>query len=536
MALQRNSRPSESDAPAIAVLIVDDDEEDARLTQDLLSEIDGTRYAPAWASSYTTALAQAREHVYDVCLVDYRLGVEDGIALVRELLGQGFDTPIVVLTGLGDRSVDVEATSAGASDYLVKGEVTPALLERTIRYAMRHHADMLTLRESEDGLRQAQRMEAVGRFAGGVAHDFNNMMSAVVGFSALVLAELEERDPLRAWVAEIERAGQRATEMTRQLLAFTRKQVLLPRVLDLNGVLQGVSDLLVHLIGEDVELVLEPAASLYPVEADSGQLEQVIVNLAVNARDAMPDGGRLTIATANVELDESAAAARPDLVPGSFVAISVSDTGEGMERETLERIFEPFFTTKDEGKGTGLGLATVFGIVKQSGGDIQAESALGRGSTFTIYLPRVAAPVVELVAPADSLGGPRGWETILLVEDEDVVRHLERDVLRGSGYTVLEASGPIEAIETSGAYDGVIHLLFTDLVMPDMNGKELASRLTVARPDMRVIFTSGYGADVFINRGMLDATSAFLPKPLTPTSIARSVRDVLDATALRRAS
>jgi two-component system cell cycle sensor histidine kinase/response regulator CckA len=261
------------DTPAIAVLIVDDDEEDALLTQDLLSQIEGTRYLPAWASSYPAALAHAREHRYDVCLVDYRLGAEDGVALVRELLSQDFDTPILVLTGLGDRSVDIEATGAGASDYLVKGEVTPALLERTIRYAMRHHADMRMLRESEDGLRQAQRMEAVGRFAGGVAHDFNNMMSAVVGFSALVLAELDDGDPLRAWVVEIERAGQRATEMTKQLLAFTRKQVLLPRVLDLNHVLQDVSDLLVHLIGEDVELVLAPGASLYPVEADSGQLE-----------------------------------------------------------------------------------------------------------------------------------------------------------------------------------------------------------------------------------------------------------------------
>jgi two-component system, cell cycle sensor histidine kinase and response regulator CckA len=539
MDLQRSPRRSghlrEADSAPIAVLIVDDDEEDALLTQDLLEQIDGTAYAAHWVDGYAAARAKLGQTAYDICLVDYRLGADDGVELVRDLVAEGFDTPIVVLTGLGDRAVDIEATRAGAADYLVKGEVTPALLERTIRYAMRHHADMQSLRESEEGLRQGQRMEAVGRFAGGVAHDFNNMMSAVVGFSALVLDALPEEDPLRAWVQEIERAGQRATGLTKQLLAFTRKQVLLPRVLDLNAVVVDVSELLVRLIGEDVELVMDLAPSLHPIEADIGQLEQVIVNLAVNARDAMAGGGRLTLTTANVEIAEAGAGARPDLVPGSHVTLAVSDTGEGMDSETVDKIFEPFFTTKEEGKGTGLGLATVFGIVKQSGGDIQVESEPGRGATFTITLPRAAAAVIRLDPP--SLPRPsRGSETILLVEDEDAVRHLAREVLTSSGYTVLEADGPIQAIELSSCYEGVIELLLTDVVMPDMNGQELARRLVLERPDMNVIFTSGYAAEAFAQRGIPLPSGEFLAKPLTPTSIGHKVREVLDAVAAKRAS
>jgi signal transduction histidine kinase len=523
---------------SVVVLLVDDDEEDALLTQDLLAQIEGTRYRPDWVGRYSDALAAVEHTSYDVCLVDYRLGPEDGIALVRELLANGFDTPIIVLTGLGDRAVDIEATSAGAADYLVKGEVTPALLERTIRYSMRRHADMRALRESEEGLRQGQRMEAVGRFAGGVAHDFNNMMYAVVGFSALVLDALEPESPLRRYVEEIQRAGERASDMTKQLLAFTRKQVLLLQVVDLNEVVTDVNGLLARLIGEDVELRSDLAPSVHPVEADVGQLEQVIVNLAVNARDAMPTGGTLTIATANREISETDAIARQrDLEAGSYVELSVTDTGEGMDDATLRQIFEPFFTTKEEGKGTGLGLATAFGIVKQSGGHIEVESEPGRGTTFTICLPRVKAAPLALApsdVPAYIPGG--GSETILLVEDEEVVRILEREVLERHGYTVLEATGPEHATELSRTHAGVIDLLLTDVVMPGMSGDKLAEQLLAERPDMKVIFASGYAADMIAQRGLLAPGTAFLPKPLTPASITGKVREVLDAGALRRAS
>jgi two-component system cell cycle sensor histidine kinase/response regulator CckA len=527
---------AETRGDPIAVLLVEDDEEDYLLTRDLLSRIDGTSYEVVWVSDYDAALVAVEEAGHDVCLVDYRLGSDDGIALVRELVVNGYDRPIIVLTGLGDRAVDIEATRAGAADYLVKGEVTPALLERTIRYSMRRHEDMRALRESEEGLRQGQRMEAVGRFAGGVAHDFNNMMSAVVGFSVLVLDDLEPDDPLRRYVEEIQRAGERASGMAKQLLAFSRKQVLLPQVLDLNSVVSDVNELLARLIGEDVELVMQLAPSVHPIEADSGQLEQVIVNMAVNARDAMPAGGRLVIATANVEIGESEAARQPELEAGAYVMLSVSDDGEGMDTETLRQIFEPFFTTKDEGMGTGLGLATAFGIVKQSGGDIQVQSELGQGTTFRIFLPRAQAPVIRLEPGSPAPRAPGGSETILLVEDEAVVRSLEREVLITSGYTVLEAAVPSHAIEIARTYPGVIHLLLTDLVMPEMSGDELARRLSVERPDMKVIFASGYAPDAIAQRGILEAGTAFLPKPLTPASLASKVREVLDPAAVPRAS
>jgi two-component system cell cycle sensor histidine kinase/response regulator CckA len=361
-------------------------------------------------------------------------------------------------------------------------------------------------------------------------------MSAVVGFSALVLDALEPENPLRRYIEEIQRAGERASEMTKQLLAFTRKQVLLPQVLDLNAVVRDVNGLLARLIGEDVQLRSELAPSIHSVEADAGQLEQVIVNLAVNARDAMPHGGTITIATANRELSEhDVTAGQRDLEPGSYVALSVADTGEGMDDATLRQIFEPFFTTKEEGKGTGLGLATAFGIVKQSGGDIGVESEPGRGTTFTIYLPRAQAPVLALAPPERPVLAGGGPETILLVEDEEVVRVLEREVLERHGYTVLEADRPEHAIALARTHEGVIDLLLTDVVMPGMSGDKLAQVLLAERPHMKVIFTSGYAADMIAQRGLLAPGTAFLPKPVTPASITAKVRDVLDAVALRRA-
>jgi CheY-like chemotaxis protein len=359
-------------------------------------------------------------------------------------------------------------------------------------------------------------------------------MSAVVGFSALLLDTLEPDDPKRPYVEEIQRAGERASGLTQQLLAFTRKQVLLLQVLDLNTVVLEVNELLARLIGEDVELVTDLAPSVHPVEADAGQLEQVIVNLAVNARDAMPAGGRLVISTRNVAADELGEAFELDGTPGDHVMLSVADSGEGMDEATLRQIFEPFFTTKEEGKGTGLGLATAFGIIKQSGGDIRVESERGKGTTFAIYLPRAAASVSRIEPRAPAPPTPAGSETILLVEDDELVRILEREVLAMSGYTVLEASCPSIAIELSRNHPDVIHLMLTDLVMPEMNGDELARLLSSERPDMRVIFASGYAADVIQQRGMLEPGAAFLPKPLTPATLGGKVREVLDGVELRR--
>jgi signal transduction histidine kinase len=512
----------------IAVLLVDDDPDDYLLTKDLLSKLDGARYDVQWASDHRSAVRAADEGNHDVYLVDYRLGAEDGLELIRELIANGHDVPVIVLTGQGNRDVDVEAAEAGAADYLVKGEVSPALLERTIRYAMQGRAHLRALRESEEGLRQAQRMEAVGQLAGGVAHDFNNMMSVVIGFSEFVLAHLDETHPQRAHVEEILHAGKRASTMTQQLLAFSRKQVLEPKVFDLNTVVGGIESMLQRLIGEDIELVSVVEGALDPIEADPGQLEQVLMNLVINARDAMPEGGRLTIETANVELDEESAARHLDVVPGPYVMLRVSDTGVGMDAETLHQIFEPFFTTKEEGKGTGLGLATVFGIVKQSGGDIHVYSERGRGTTFKIYLPRTEAQVERVEPVVVSAKPARGSETILLVEDEELVRSLERKVLEEGGYTVLEALTSNHALELSEQHDGVIDLLLTDVVMPQLSGRELADLLAPQRPEMRILYASGYTADAITRHGVLEPGIAFLPKPLTPTSLLRKVREVLD--------
>jgi PAS domain S-box-containing protein len=389
--------------------------------------------------------------------------------------------------------------------------------------------DMSERNRLEQQLQQAQKMEAVGQLAGGVAHDFNNMMSAVIGFSELVLHRLEEDHPVRRQVEEIRRAGERASDMTHQLLAFSRKQVLQPKVLDLNAIVAETEKLLGRLIGEHVELVTVLDPDLDPIEADPGQLGQVLMNLAVNARDAMPNGGTLTFETQNVELDDGYAASHFEIEPGSYVVLSVSDTGIGMHAETRTRIFEPFFTTKGEGEGTGLGLATVYGIVTQSGGTISVYSEPGRGTTFKIYLPRATADSQEIEQPSASRESPRGSETILLVEDESLVRSLELETLEDSGYTVLEAYSPSHAIDLCRQHQGPIDLLLTDVVMPEMSGPELADQLALIRPAMKVLYASGYADGAIVNQGVLEPGTAFLPKPLTPSALARKVRDVLDS-------
>jgi two-component system cell cycle sensor histidine kinase/response regulator CckA len=389
--------------------------------------------------------------------------------------------------------------------------------------------DVSERKRLEQQLQQAQKMEAVGQLAGGVAHDFNNMMSAVIGFSELVLNRLEADHPVRRQVEEIRRAGERASDMTHQLLAFSRKQVLQPKVLDLNAIVAETQKLLERLIGEDVELVSVPDPDLDPIEADPGQLGQVLMNLAVNARDAMPGGGKLTFETRNVELDDGYSALHVDVEPGAYVLLSVSDTGTGMDAETRLRIFEPFFTTKEEGAGSGLGLATVYGIVTQSGGAISVYSEPGRGTTFKIYLPRAAQDSREIEDRSVRRDAPRGSETILLVEDEALVRSLEVETLEERGYTVLEAHSPGHALELCRQHEGTIDLLLTDVVMPEMNGHELAGQLAVIRPSMKVLYSSGYADGAIVHHGVIEPGTAFLPKPLTPGTLARKVREVLDS-------
>ena len=389
--------------------------------------------------------------------------------------------------------------------------------------------DITERRKLEEQYRQAQKMEAVGQLAGGVAHDFNNLLTIITGYGEIVLSSLRPNDPAHQMIAEIKRAGERAATLTRQLLIFSRQQVLEPKILDMNAIVSDTEKMLGRLIGEDVRLtcVLHPA--LDRVKADTGHVEQVIVNLVVNARDAMPQGGRLTVETSNVELDETYAQLHPEVKPGRYVLLAVTDTGCGMDEATKARIFEPFFTTKEPGKGTGLGLATVFGIVKQSGGHIGVYSEVGRGTAFKIYLPSVEARRPSGNSHPGLRPNPKGNETILVVEDEDAVRALTRHGLTMLGYTVLEASRGEDAIRIARQHQGPIQLVVTDVVMPGMGGRQLVERLGRLRPGIKVLYLSGYTDDAVVRHGVLQADTAFLQKPFTPTALAQKVRLVLDS-------
>ncbi len=387
--------------------------------------------------------------------------------------------------------------------------------------------DVSGRRELEDRLRQAQKMEAVGMLAGGVAHDFNNLLTIITGYSQLILNNLTPNDSNRHSAEQIMKAAERAAALTRQLLAFSRRQVLQPKVLELNKLVSSLSTMLRRLIGEDVDLRLELKHDLGRVSADPGQIEQVLMNLVVNARDAMPRGGVLTVETANVELDDNYAGRHVGVKKGPYVLLAVSDNGSGMDEATRARLFEPFFTTKSSGKGTGLGLSTVFGIVRQSGGSVEVYSEPGRGTSVKVYLPRIDQP-----APAENERSEpvvtRGTETILLVEDDDMVRHLVKETLEREGYRVIDAPGPLEARKLSDQYKSPIQLLITDVVMPKVNGRELADQLLSRRPDMKVLYMSGYTDNAVLNSGILQKDVAFLQKPFTPARLSTKVREVLE--------
>ena len=385
------------------------------------------------------------------------------------------------------------------------------------------------LRDTQGQLLQTQKMEAIGALAGGIAHDFNNLLTVILGYTELLLRTVPKVDPAWNRIEHVHAAGQRASALTRQLLAFSRKQVLKPEILDVNEVTGRMDDMLRRLIGENIDLHTELRPGLHPVKFDPGQIEQIIMNLVVNARDAMPNGGQLTIETANVDLDHEYARTHVDATPGPHVMIAITDSGIGMDAETQRRIFEPFFTTKELGKGTGLGLSTVYGIVKQSGGNIWVYSESGRGSTFKVYLPRAdearpaAGPRAE--GPVD-LGGT---ETILVVEDEDPVRTFIREVLEGAGYTVLDAADADRAVKIFGDNGRRIDLLLTDVVLPGGSGRALVDTLSARRRDLKVVFMSGYTDDAIVRHGVLDPGTMFLEKPITAQRLLGKIREAFPA-------
>ena len=390
--------------------------------------------------------------------------------------------------------------------------------------------DVTQQRFLEQQLRQSQQLEAVGRLAGGVAHDFNNVLTAIIGFCELLVGDptLEVRQ--RRDVSEIRKAADRAARLTQQLLAFSRRQVLQPKVLDINTLIGDLKPMLRRLVFENIEILVSPRPAVGLIKIDPTQFEQILVNLIVNSRDAMAQGGRLTIETADVRLDDAYQQRHLPVVPGDYVMLAVSDTGVGMDVATRHRIFEPFFTTKGAAKGTGLGLATVYGIVKQSDGYVWVYSEPGRGTTFKIYFPRVKHGVASAKGlMTENLALTRGWETIFVVEDDEGLRRLARRALESSGYRLLEAGNPREAVQTASEYAGPIHLLLSDVVMPESEGAPLIDRLTAVRPGLRVLYMSGYPDETIVHHGVLEEGVPFLQKPFTPQALARKVRDVLDA-------
>jgi len=372
------------------------------------------------------------------------------------------------------------------------------------------------------------RLEAIGRLAGGIAHDFNNLLGVVVGYAKLLQEQFPEQDQARRGLEAIAEAGDRAVNLTRQLLAFSRQQILRPIVFDLNQVVSGIEPLIRRLIGENIEFITKLSSGLDRVKADPGQIEQVVMNLAINARDAMPDGGQLMFETSNAQIDESYAKLHSGTVPGSYVALSVTDTGVGIDKDTQARIFEPFFTTKEAGKGTGLGLSTVYGIVKQSGGNIWVYSEPGMGTTFKVYLPRTRESLETVAAVTPDAPARRGTETVLVVEDEPRLRELAQIMFEKNGYIVLSAKNAADALKIAEQHPGTIHLLVSDVVLPGMNGRALAQRLVTLRPALKVLFVSGYAEDVIAQQGTLEPWARFLEKPFTYEALSRSARAILD--------
>jgi two-component system cell cycle sensor histidine kinase/response regulator CckA len=512
------------------VLLIEDNEDDAYLIREMLMEKEEAGILLVWVDRLGTGLTRLAENTSDLVLLDLSLPDSHGLETFELVQGCAQDVPIVVLTGLDDEVMASQAVRKGAQDYLVKGKLDGTLLSRAARYAVERKQSERALRESEARLRQSQKMEGIGQLAGGIAHDFNNLLTVINSYSDMLLGEVGvEHAFVRNGLDQIKEAGHRAASLTRQLLAFTRQQVLEPKILDLNESVSTMAKLLRRLIGEDIALVLSLHPGLGRVKVDPGQVEQVIMNLAVNARDAMPRGGQLTIETMNLDLGHVDARQHPSIDPGSYVILEVRDTGSGMDADTQARIFEPFFTTKGPGKGTGLGLATVYGIVKQSGGSIGVTSLLDQGTTFKIYLPRIEGVVERSELSSPSNVALRGSETILLVEDEEMVRDLAQAILERNGYTVLLAKNVADALRWAQEGSRTIHLLLTDTIMPRMNGPELAQQILALRPSMKVLFMSGYTDKVLTSTAAWEPGTAFLQKPFTPQTLGDKVREILAA-------
>src|SRR5687768_6745140 len=520
------------DIGRIRILLVDDDPQARPLIEMALAD---APFEPVIDVAPTARLGLDRiaadEH--DVYLIDQQLPDGTGVSVIHTAKSRGVHKPFILLTGYGSGALDQEASRQGAADYVEK-HLVGAHLERSIRYALSTWQSVRLLHDRDEQLRHAQKMEAIGRLAGGVAHDFNNLLTAIIGYTDLLAERFDPADQSAREVAGIRKAADRAAALTRQLLAFSRKQFLNPTVLDLNETVSGMLQILPRVIGEHIQTTVTLAGDLSRVKADASQMEQVLVNLVLNARDAMATGGHMTIETANVALDAGRIRAENlSLEPGPYVMLAITDTGTGMDEETRAHAFEPFFTTKPKGQGTGLGLATVYGIVDQSGGGVSITTAPGRGTSVRIYLPTTSATTEPRIADATQVhgGAHAGTETLLLVEDNDSVRELAAKALRRRGYVVHEARDAEEAIEWSATSGVRPQLLVTDVVMPGLSGPNLAARLLQHNPRLRVLYMSGYTDDATAVHGDFWGGIPLLQKPFTPAALAERVRLALDASS-----
>ncbi len=525
------------------ILIAEDERMSRRLLENTLSGWGHEVVVTSDGAEAWTALQQ--EDAPQLAILDWMMPGLDGVEVCRRARETSAtkSSYIILLTAKGEVNDLVSGMAAGANDYIAKPfhrEELRARVDAGVRMlelrqaqaddrAERRRAEE-ALRESEERLRQAQKLEAIGQLAGGIAHDFNNLLTAILGYCQLSLRQLNESEPLHRNISEIKKAGERAASLTRQMLAFSRKQILQPKVFSLNSLVIDLSQMLRRLIPENIEFMTTLRPETGQIEADPGQIEQVLMNLVVNACDAMPEGGKLVIETANVDLEEELVSQYDSVQSGPHVMLKITDTGCGIAAETQEHIFEPFFTTKEVGKGTGLGLSTVYGIVKQSGGHLWVESEVGRGATFKIYLPLYVAAGEAQAEAAEPPPPQHGSETILLVEDETVIRNLVRTILKESGYKVLEAALASEALHICQEYGGPIHLMLTDVMMPQMSGKRLATALEEFRPEIAVLYMSGYTDDALAHHGVLDPNTPLLQKPFTPEVLSRKVREILDTT------
>jgi len=508
------------------ILHLEDDPNDAALVESTL-KAEGIACAITRVQTRDDFVAALERGGIDLILSDFSLPTFDGLSAVQIVRARWPSIPLILVSGTLGEERAIDSLKGGATDYVLKERLIR--LAPAVRRAMLEVEEQVERRRLEAQFIEAQKMEVIGQLASGVAHDFNNILAVIMGYSEMMLSELGPDDPLRTYVGEIGHASQRAAGLTQQLLVFSRKQTVQPVVLDLNDVVQELDKMLRRLIDENITMTMVPGNSTGRVKADAGHLGQVLMNLVVNARDAMPNGGEIIIATGNVTLDESYASTHPGVTPGDYVLLSVSDTGAGMTGEVKARLFEAFFTTKSKGQGTGLGLATCRTIIQQSGGHICVDSEVGKGATFKIYFPRVEEP---LDVPAKSIQTgplPRGTETLMVVEDDSVVRHLARGVLAAQGYEVLLAANGQDGLQVAREHEGSpIRLVITDVIMPLMSGKVMAEWLKTTYPGINILFTSGYTDDAIAQHGVLEPGVAFLPKPYTPATLARKVREMLD--------